>query len=126
MKQLVIILLFPIFGISQTVPDTCFTEQQIQDISETLDELYFKDSINNVVIEQQKSIIQKQDELIKLDSLQLVYKQQQIDLLESNIDLYIKQQNRLQPKWYNNKVIWFGAGILTTVLTGKLIVGAIQ
>lgn len=126
MKQLVIILLFPIFGISQTVPDTCFTEQQIQDISETLDELYFKDSINNAVIEQQKSIIQKQDELIKLDSLQLVYKQQQIDLLESNIDLYIKQQNRLQPKWYNNKVIWFGAGILTTVLTGKLIVGAIQ
>ena len=126
MKQLVIILLFPIFGISQTVPDTCFTEQQIQDISETLNELYFKDSINNVVIEQQKSIIQKQDELIKLDSLQLVYKQQQIDLLESNIDLYIKQQNRLQPKWYNNKVIWFGAGILTTVLTGKLIVGAIQ
>ena len=58
--------------------------------------------------------------------MQLVYKQQQIDLLESNIDLYVEQQKKLQPKWYNNKALWFGAGIITTVLTGKLIVEVIQ
>ena len=51
---------------------------------------------------------------------------QAIDLLEENIDLYVKQQKKLQPKWYNNKIIWFSSGILTTVLTGKLIVGAIN
>jgi hypothetical protein len=126
MKQLILILLFPIVGFGQTVVDTCFTTQQIHDISETIDDLYFKDSVNTELINQQAAVINKQDELIKLDSMQLVYKQQQIDLLESNIDLYVDQQKKLQPKWYNNKAIWFGAGILTTVLTGKLIVEVIQ
>ena len=126
MKQLILILLFPIIGFGQTVVDTCFTTQQIHDISETLDDLYYKDSVNIELINQQTAVINKQDELIKLDSMQLVYKQQQIDLLESNIDLYVEQQKKLQPKWYNNKAIWFGAGILTTVLTGKLIVEVIQ
>jgi hypothetical protein len=88
-----------------------------------LDDLYFKDSINTELITQQTAVIDKQDILIKLDSIQLVYKQQQIDLLETNINLYVEQQKKLQPKWYNNKAIWFSAGILTTILTGKLIVG---
>jgi hypothetical protein len=126
MKQLILILLFPIVGFGQTVVDTCFTTQQLHDISETIDDLYFKDSVNTELINQQTAVINKQDELIKLDSMQLVYKQQQIDLLKSNIDLYVDQQKKLQPKWYNNKAIWFGAGILTTVLTGKLIVEVIQ
>ena len=126
MKQLILILLFPIVGFGQTVVDTCFTTQQIHDISETIDDLYFKDSVNTELINQQTAVINKQDELIKLDSMQLVYKQQQIDLLESNIDLYVEQQKKLQPKWYNNKALWFGAGIITTVLTGKLIVEVIQ
>ena len=126
MKQLILILLFPIVGFSQTVVDTCFTEQQIHDISETLDDLYYKDSVNTQLLNQQTAVINKQDELIKLDSMQLVYKQQQIDLLKSNIDLYVEQQKKLQPKWYNNKALWFGAGIITTVLTGKLIVEVIQ
>lgn len=126
MKQLILILLFPIVGFGQTVVDTCFTTQQLHDISETIDDLYFKDSVNTELINQQTAVINKQDELIKLDSMQLVYKQQQIDLLESNINLYVEQQKKLQPKWYNNKAIWFGAGILTTVLTGKLIVEVIQ
>ena len=126
MKQLILILLFPIIGFGQTVVDTCFTEQQIHDISETLDDLYYKDSVNIELINQQTAVINKQDELIKLDSMQLVYKQQQIDLLESNIDLYVEQQKKLQPKWYNNKALWFGAGIITTVLTGKFIVEVIQ
>ena len=126
MKKLIFILCFPIIGFGQTVPDTCFTEQQIHDISETFNELYFKDSVNNALISQQELVIQKQDELIRLDSLQIIYKQQQIELLESNIDLYVKQQKKLQPKWYNHKIIWFSAGILTTILTGKLIVEVVQ
>lgn len=126
MKQLIFILLLPITTLGQTVTDTCFTTQQILDISETIDELYYKDSINNVLLTQQTAVIQKQDELLHLDSVQITYKQQQIQLLQENINLYIKQQKNLQPKWYNHKIIWFSAGILTTVLTGKFIVEVIQ
>jgi len=126
MKQLIVILLFPIIGLTQTVSDTCFTEEQIHDISETLDDLYFQDSVNVELISQQEAIIKKQEELINLDSLQLIYKQEQINLLQTNINLYVDQQKKLQPRWYNHKAIWFGAGILTTVLTGRFIVAVIQ
>tara|TARA_R110002074_G_scaffold77234_1_gene175219 strand:- start:24 stop:404 length:381 start_codon:yes stop_codon:yes gene_type:complete len=126
MKQLIFILIFPISIFGQTVSDTCFTTQQVHNISETLDELYYQDSVNNALVSQLDAVIEKQDELLKLDSLQLQYKQQQINLLEENINLYIKQQKNLQPKWYNHKALYFGIGILTTILTGKLIVGAIQ
>ena len=126
MKQLIVIILFPIIGLTQTVSDTCFTEEQIHDISETLDDLYFQDSVNVELISQQEAIIKKQEELINLDSLQLIYKQEQINLLQTNINLYVDQQKKLQPRWYNHKAIWFGAGILTTVLTGRFIVAVIQ
>ena len=126
MKQLIFAILFPITVFGQTVSDTCFTEQQLINISETLNELYYQDSVNNALIYQQDAVIQKQDELLQLDSLHLQFKQQQVDLLEENINLYVKQQKHLQPKWYNHKFIWFSVGILTTVLTGKFIVEVIQ
>ena len=48
MKRLFIILLFPFVCYGQT--DTCFTEEQIIDISYTIDSLYALDSINTEII----------------------------------------------------------------------------
>jgi hypothetical protein len=124
-KIFIILLLLPVFSFTQTV-DTCFTEEQIQDISETLDSLYYLDSVNNDIIIKQDNLIYSLEHLNKLDSLQKLYYQQQIDLLNSNIDLYIEREELIKPKWYDSKIIWFGAGILTTVLTGKLIVEVVQ
>lgn len=124
-KIFIILLLLPVFSFTQTV-DTCFTEEQIHDISETIDSLYYLDSVNNDIIIKQDKLISSLDRLNKLDSLQKLYYQQQIDLLNSNIDLYIEREDLIKPKWYDSKIIWFGAGILTTVLTGKLIVEVVQ
>ena len=124
-KFFIILLLLPVFSYTQTV-DTCFTEQEIHDISETLDSLYYLDSVNNDIIIKQETLISSLEHLNKLDSLQKLYYQQQINLLNSNIDLYIEREDLIKPKWYDNKIIWFGAGILTTVLTGKLIVEVVQ
>ena len=124
-KIFIILLLLPVFSFTQTV-DTCFTEEQIHDISETLDSLYYLDSVNNDIIIKQEKLICSLEHLNKLDSVQKLYYQQQIDLLNSNIDLYIEREDLIKPKWYDNKIIWFGAGILTTVLTGKLIVEVVQ
>jgi len=124
-KIFIILLLLPVFSFTQTV-DTCFTEEQIHDISETLDSLYYLDSVNNDIIIKQDNLIYSLEHLNKLDSLQKLYYQQQIDLLNSNIDLYIEREELIKPKWHDSKIIWFGAGILTTVLTGKLIVEVVQ
>ena len=117
MKTLTLFLLFSTSCFTQTMPDTCFTQQQVLDISMTLDSLYQADDINNALIDEQQKMIEMQNNLIKLDSLQLAYQKQQIELLNDNIDLYIKRQKQLQPKWYDSKGLWFGSGIVTVILT---------
>lgn len=121
MKRLLLILLFPISCFAQEVEDTCFTEQQILDISFTLDSLQKVIDISDDIILEQEFLIEKQSKLIELDSVQLSYKTQQIELLQKNVNLYVEREKRLQPKWYDNKTIWFGAGILTSLLVFQLV-----
>ena len=117
MNKLLIILLFPVITIAQSIPDTCFTEQQIIQISKTLDSLWEADNINNVLIAQQEDAINTCRKLIALDSLQIEFQKQQIKLLNDNVDLYIKRQRQLQPKWWDAKGIWFGSGIVTAIIS---------
>lgn len=121
MKRLLVILLFPIFAFTQTKPDTCFTQQEIVDISYTLDSLFALDSINTALIDKYITLSKQQGELIKLDSLQIRYKDQQIALLQENVELYIRRERYLKPKWYEAKGLWFGMGIFTTLGSGILI-----
>jgi len=117
MKKLLVAILFPASCFTQTIPDTCFTEEQIIEISMTLDSLWEADSINNVLIEQQENVIKSCRTMIALDSVQIAYQKQQIELLNDNVDLYIKRQRQLQPKWYDSKGLWFGSGLVTAILT---------
>ena len=117
MSKLLIILLFPVITIAQSIPDTCFTKQQIIQISKTLDSLWEADNINNVLIAQQEDAINTCRKLIALDSLQIEFQKQQIKLLNDNVDLYIKRQRQLQPKWWDAKGIWFGSGIVTAIIS---------
>lgn len=117
MKRLLIAMLFPVYSYTQQIPDTCFTEQEIIQISTTLDSLWEADAINNTLIHQQHDIINDYRYLIKLDSMQIAYQKQQIVYLNNNIDLYIRRQQKMQPKWYDSKELWFGSGIIATILT---------
>lgn len=121
MKTLLVILLFPLYIFSQSVPDTCFTEQELNDISNTLDSLWQVDEINTDIISKQQLIIKKQQSVMYLDSIQIALQKQQVALLQKNIDLYVEREKRLQPKWYDNKNIWFGLGIFTSLGSGILI-----
>jgi len=124
-KYFIIILIWPLFLFGQ-MPDTCFTENEIIEISETLDSLYYLDSINNEIISQQETLISELETIANLDSIELLYTNKKIELLNNNIELYIQREKYLKPKWYDHKVIWFSSGILTAVLTGKMIVEVVQ
>lgn len=114
MKYLLIIwFLIPVPGLTQ-IPDTCFTQEQVLDISFTLDSLYQLSDINNQLIFEQKSLIDKQKSLIQLDSLQLSYSTKQVALLQENIEMYIEREKLFKPKWYDRPVIWFIGGVVTT------------
>ncbi len=121
----IIICLYPVLMFTQ-VADTCFTSNQIIRISNTLDSLYYLDSINNEIILDQEVLISDLEQIIELDSLENLYLEQKNNFLKDNINLYIEREKLLKPKWYDNKIIWFSGGILTTLLTGKLIVEVVQ
>jgi hypothetical protein len=123
---IIIMLLYSNNTYSQELPDTCFTQSEIHAISNTLDSLYYIDSINNEIILTHRLIIDQLKHVNYLDSLQLVYKMQQISILEENIAIYIKREKLLTPKWYQHPATWFAAGIAATLLTGKMIVAIIQ
>ena len=116
-----LILLFPIFSFSQEI-DTCFTVEELEDISYTIDSLYYRDSLNEQLIIELKEIIKHQDIIINSDSILLEYSKQQNDLLKNNILYLQKQLEYVEPKWYNNKTMYFIGGILTTAITSKFII----
>jgi len=129
---LTLLLLIPVIVLSQKVskpkstPDTCFTQQEILDISFTLD------SLNEVVVLQEQTIkhldylVLDLKQLIKLDSVHINYQQIQIDALRKNVDIYIEREKIIAPKWYDNKIIYFAGGVITSMLTAKLIVQTVK
>ena len=121
----IILFICPLIYFGQMAA-TCFTSKEIIDISETLDSLYYMDSINNEIISQQETLISDLETVIRLDSIELIYTNTKVKLLNENIDLYIQREKYLKPKWYDHKVIWFGTGILTALFTGKMIVEVVQ
>jgi site-specific DNA-adenine methylase len=125
MKKFLIILclLVSAFSFSQkakVVPDTCFTQQEIKDISFTLDSLFAVCDINDELITEYKSLIEKQKEMIKLDSMQIEYQKQQTVLLRENINLYVEKE-RITNKWYNNKYLWLGMGFVGGIFIDQLL-----
>lgn len=127
MKKFLIILclLVPAISFSQkakakVVPDTCFTQQEIKDISFTIDSLWAVCDINDELIPEYKSLIEKQKEMIKLDSTQIEYQKQQTILLRENINLYVEKE-RITNKWYNNKYLWLGMGVVGGVFIDRLL-----
>ena len=82
--------------------------------------------INNEIISQQEILISDLETIIGLDSIELIYTNKKMTLLNENINLYIEREKYLTPKWYDHKIIWFSTGILTTLFTGKMIVEVVQ
>lgn len=123
---LTILLVLFVYTTNAQIPDTCFTRQQVLDLSFTLDSIFYIDSVNTEIITEQKSIIQDYEQIIKLDSLESEYKDKKIELLQNNINLYVEREKLLTPKWYQHRIIAFGAGMTTVLITSKLINAVIK
>jgi hypothetical protein len=124
-KLFFILLLVATSGFAQktkTRPDTvCFTRQQVEDISMTLDSLWQADDINNELIASYKIVIAEQDSLIADDSALIAKRDEEIALLNSQIADYKTKVDLLQPKWHDKKSLWFGFGFLSALGTGIIV-----
>jgi len=118
---LALVLTLNVFSQNQ-LPDSCFTKKQVLDISFTIDSLWYLDSINKLIIEQQSSIIADYDWQIELDKANLAYKDDYIEILRSSTDTYEIERDEYF-KWYNKKSVWFGIGVIATTVVFKIVAG---
>ena len=87
---------------------------ELDGIIEAIDTLVEQDSINNLIIISLESEIKFFETIIKQDSLVIAYKQEQITLLESQIQLYDDRLNKVD-KWYDKRPFGVVLGVLGTI-----------
>ena len=104
-KLILVIFLSLIF--SQTTYE--FTEEEVKNIFNSIQELEFKDSVNVELIEKLENQIYMYVDLSKTDSLLILKQDEKILLLEEQVELHKK----LQPKWWE-KPLWFSSGLVIT------------
>ena len=86
-----------------------FTEEEVQSLYTSIQELENSDSSNQKIIENLNEQIYM---YIHSDSLY----QSQIEQYEKQIELQKMMIKEVKPKWYDNKYIWYTYGVLSMIL----------
>ena len=113
MKQLLVILMFSFIFLQEPCEGTCLSEEESINITNNIQELQFdldKYKKLNLNLEDQIKIYSEKDELI----------QSQINDYLKLIKLKDEMIKVVKPKWYENKWIWFGLGVVATAGSVKL------
>ena len=123
MKYISLILFLGIlFGQGKTFT---FPRKEILGFTNEIKRLEVKDSLNTILISDLEKINVKLENNSKTDSTLLSFKDLQIGLLNEEIELYKRKVKLVKPKWYQNKWLYFGYGVLGTStsvwLTGQLV-----
>jgi hypothetical protein len=108
-STLIVLLSFNAFS-QDTIKISQF---EIDGVISAMDTLMEQDSINNILIEQQTIQINNFKTLTKQDSILLIYKNQEIDLLNGQIKLY-NDKLKVVDKWYNKRWVGFIMGVAAT------------
>ena len=99
---------------------TCLSDEQTINITNSLKELEHKDSTNTLIISNLNDQIKLYMEQHANDSLLIDLNIQKSKLLDGRIKLYDDLVKEIEPKWYENKWIWFGLGVVFTAGSVKL------
>ena len=117
-----LILIFFIFAgsIVQGQDTIQIPQDEIEEFFLALNTLETQDSIKTLVI----SNLEREIHFYKLikdqDSLLLSYKDEEIELLNSQIELYINRLDKVD-KWYNKPAVGFVGGFLSTIILIRVI-----
>ena len=84
-----------------------FTEEQVQTLYSQIQTLEHADSTNQKMIENLNSQIYMYIQTLENDSIMIVNYKRQLELKDSMIE-------EIKPKWYENRYLWFGFGVIVT------------
>ena len=108
---------------SQEVNETktyTFTEEEVLGFTNTIKELELKDSLNVSLVEDLESQIKLFEETSVIDSMLIANKTTQLNLLKDTNKLLEQKVKLVQPKWYENKWLYFTYGVVLTATSVKL------
>ena len=115
MKQILTTLLLCVSSVCISQDTIQIPADELQEFILAVDTLESQDSIKTLLINQLEHEIKLHVSIAELDSLIILYKDQEILLLNEQIELHIDRLAQVD-KWYNKP--WVGAvgGVLSTVL----------
>jgi len=129
MKKLVILFSFILFSLttfSQVTDDsTTISNTELEEVFKAIDTLVYQDSIKTVLINDLKNQIGLHQTLTNQDSVLLMYKDRQIDLLNREILLYDDRLKKVD-KWYKKPWVGFIAGCATVTLSSWVVKNVVQ
>ena len=118
MYKLFFILLISFTFTQDICEGTCFSEEEVVNITNNIKELQFDLEKSNEINVNLNSQIQSYIEQEKLNESLINDYKKQLEFKEEIIDL-------VKPKWYDNKYLWFYLGVLSTsgsiFLAGQII-----
>ena len=116
MKNLLLILFLGLSNVFYAQQDTLhIPAEELEEFFLALDTLEIQDSAKAVLIEELERTIKLYELFVEQDSLVIMYKDEQIYLLNEQIQLHL-DYIKAQDKWYNQPMIGAAAGILGTIL----------
>ena len=123
MRMFFIVLLFLVPMVGQEVCEgKCYSNEEVLNIANTIKENQSEIDSLNQIIQIDKEINRKLENNIymyieksKNDSLLMDLKYQQINILNERITLYDDRLKAVEPKWYENRYLWFFMGMAITV-----------
>ena len=114
MKQLLVALLLGVSSIVYSQDTLQIPQTELEEFFLALDTLRTQDSVKTVLIQELEFEIKLHEQLAKQDSLIILYKDQEIRLLNEEIDLYVYRLDKVD-KWYNRPWVGVASGFLGTV-----------
>ena len=123
MKYLIYILLSVSLYAQEVVdePKTyTFTEEEVLGFTTTIKEFELKDSLNVSLVDDLESQLKLFEENSVIDSMLIANKTTQINLLKDTNKLLEQKVKLVQPKWYENKWLYFTYGVLMTATSVRL------
>ena len=108
---------------SQEVNETktyTFTEEEVLGFTNTIKELELKDSLNVSLVMDLESQLKLFEENSAIDSMLIANKTTQINLLKDTNKLLEQKVKLVQPKWYENKWLYFTYGVVLTATSVRL------
>ena len=123
MKYLIYILLSVSLYAQEVVdePKTyTFTEEEVLGFTNTIKELELKDSLNVSLVDDLESQLKLFEENSVIDSMLIANKTTQINLLKDTNKLLEQKVKLVQPKWYENKWLYFTYGVVLTATSVRL------